>query len=97
MQIQLVKAEVKGFGQTVNEKDPSVVLQKGLEKTYEIAGKIDVYNQDRKAAIDSFRCYWQIDYMMQNGEFKEFPLFTRVKIIKDKNISNIDRDEELGG
>lgn len=34
---------------------------------------------------------------MQNGEFKEFPLFTRVKIIKDKNISNIDRDEELGG
>lgn len=62
MQIQLKKAQALAFGQTLDENDPKVKLQRDLDKTY--GGKLDVYNQDRKAAIDSFRCYWQIDYMM---------------------------------
>ena len=50
----------------------SKALTKELIETYGEGGTLDIYNQDRKAAVDSFRCYWQIDNMIQTREFREF-------------------------
>lgn len=43
--------------------NPAQLLERDLIKTYGEEGKLNIYNQDRKAAIDSFTCYWQIDYI----------------------------------
>ena len=99
MQMQLVIPEKKGFGVAAKSaNDPETILQLKIEKTYGKAGKLDIYNQDRKAAIDSFKCYWQIDYMIREREYKEFPLFRVNKIIYDDHEVNADDiDDDLGG
>ncbi|CDW74435.1 arm repeat protein [Stylonychia lemnae] len=52
--------------------------------------KLNIYSQDRITLIDSFICYWQIDYMYRYRTFAKFPLLLRQKIdIKGKDFSNI--------
>jgi hypothetical protein len=47
-----------------------VKLENDLKASYGINDKkltiLNIYNQDRKQAIDSFKCYWQIDSMIQS-------------------------------
>ena len=54
-----------------------------LYKTYPGA-ELRIYSQDRKAALDSFICYWQIDHMIKAREFGLFPLVPDVVIAIDK-------------
>mmetsp|Transcript_24004 Transcript_24004/g.36885 ORF Transcript_24004/g.36885 Transcript_24004/m.36885 type:complete len:129 (+) Transcript_24004:2-388(+) len=54
MQIRLKPPKKGGvFGKS---SDPSVLLDNALAKTY--GTFLNIYNQDRKAAVDSFKCYW---------------------------------------
>ena len=46
--------------------------------------ELNIYSQDRKAAVDSFSCYWQIDNMIKQREFGFFPLVEDVLIKIDK-------------
>ena len=62
MQVKLVKPLDRGM--FVNPGDPAVKLENDLIETYGVAGHINIYNQDRKATLDSFMCYWQIDHMI---------------------------------
>lgn len=56
---------------------------------------LDIYNQDRKATVESFRCYWQIDYMISNKEFGLFPIVEDIKIqVEEKKEED---DDNLGG
>ena len=50
------------LGATVNKKieseDPEIQLDQRIVDTYGDKGILNIFNQDRKAALDSFRCYW---------------------------------------
>ena len=45
---------------------------------------LNIWNQDRKAAVNSFMCYWQIDYMIRDRSYGNFPLLEGIKIDLDK-------------
>eukprot|EP00347_Sterkiella_histriomuscorum_P016136 403354352 len=52
--------------------------------------KLNIYSQDRITLIDSFICYWQIDYMYRYRIFAKFPLLLRQKIdTRGKDFSNM--------
>jgi hypothetical protein len=51
-----------------------------LKETYGDAGKLNIYNQDRQAAVDSFTCYWQISTIRQRREYQLFPLIEKVTV-----------------
>jgi hypothetical protein len=80
-----------------NSTDPAVILEKALIETYGKAAEINIYNQDRKATLDSFMCYWQIDHMIKARSFGSFPLVENVLIYIDPEEENKERDEDLGG
>lgn len=62
-----------------SENDPEAILDQNLKKTYPKL-ELNIYNQDRKAAVDSFRCYWQIDTMIKTRNIKLFPLVEGITI-----------------
>ena len=70
MQIQLKQSLIT----PKESKDPSVLLDIELQESYGKNQQLNIYNQDRKAAVDSFKCYWQIDSMIQSRCFSNFPL-----------------------
>ena len=50
--------QIKLFPQMSGDKnDPLVKLDMDLSTTYRDR-KLNIYTQDRKAAVDSFKCYW---------------------------------------
>ena len=44
---------------------------------------MNIYNLDRQAAVDSFQCYWQIDYMFRKLKFGVCPIVERARIDDD--------------
>lgn len=42
--------------------------------------KLNIYSMDRGNLVDSFMCYWQIDYMYRYTTFAKFPLLEKQKI-----------------
>ena len=66
-----------------NKSDPDHALDMALSLTYPGA-ELRIYSQDRKSALDSFSCYWQIDHMIKAREFGIFPLVPDVVIEIDK-------------
>jgi hypothetical protein len=81
----------------VNNTDPAVILERALKDSYGSEGYLNIYNQDRKATLDSFMCYWQIDHMIQSRTFGNFPLVEDIHIYIDPEEEAKERDEELGG
>ena len=63
-----------------NSADPEVILDKALTRTYGKIGQLNIFTQDQKATVDSFKCYWQIDHMVQNRTFGHFPLIESIPI-----------------
>lgn len=35
---------------------------------------LNFYSLDRSMTVDSFKCYWQIDNMIQHRKFEEFKI-----------------------
>ena len=89
MQIQL-KID-RRLAANKESSDPKIVLERKLCETYGPKGILNLYSQDRKAAVDSFRCYWQIDQMIISRNFGSFPLVENVKIQVDDEE---DEDED---
>ena len=60
--------------------------------------KLNIYTQDRKAAVDSFKCYWQINNMVCSRKFENFPLADgpNVTIFIDAADEQKECDEMLG-
>ena len=42
----------------IESEDPEIQLDQRIVDTYGDKGILNIFNQDRKAALDSFRCYW---------------------------------------
>ncbi|TNV85265.1 hypothetical protein FGO68_gene15236 [Halteria grandinella] len=61
--------------------------------------KLNIYSQDRGNLVDSFMCYWQIDYMYRYTTFAKFPLLDKQKIeTKDaKDLLSQSQSITLGG
>lgn len=79
---------------SINNSDPAVILSKKLLETYGDQGTLNIYNHDRKAAVDSFKCYWQIDNMIKSRNYGNFPLIENTVIPIDPAELKIDDDEE---
>ena len=64
--------------------------------TYGTNRRLNIYNQDRKAAVKSFICYWQINFMIRMRSYGQFPLVEGIKkVVGYKNSHEV--DEKLGG
>lgn len=53
--------------------------------TYGEEGILNIYNQDRKAAVDSFTCYWQISTIRRTRQYKLFPLIEGDDVVIELN------------
>jgi len=59
---------------------------------------MNIYTKDRKAAVDSFQCYWQIDYMFRKLEFGMFPLVEDAEVrVVQSDKSHRHGSSENGG
>ena len=56
MQLQL-RIDLK-LAANVESNDPKIVLERQLAQTYMKKGILNLFCQDRKAIVDSIKCYW---------------------------------------
>ena len=81
------------FGEASN--DPEAIEEGQLTKTYGKSGKLNIYTMDRKATVNSFKCYWMIDTMIRTRQYMEFPSIEVSKIIIEKVATS--EDNQMSG
>ena len=90
MQIRL---NVKGKESGEDENENKIIRE--LIDTYGPEGILNIYNQDRKAAVDSFTCYWQISHIRRTRQYELFPLIEGQDVdvpLNDKELTHFQQD-----
>ena len=62
---------------TDEKKGSLVQIQLSDNRDPDHPQKLNIFSSDRTTLIESFMCYWQIDYMYRYRTFAKFPLLVR--------------------